>query len=181
MSVVKYGRSIFGLFRAISAPDAFQNPHQISTIGIGVSRDGVHFKDRMPFIMPKEEWDKFGCEDPRVTYFEGNFYVFYTALSKYPPSADSIKVAVAISKDLNKMHARHLVTPFNAKAMTLFPERINGKVTAIFSLHTDEPPSKMVIVEAERIEELWSPAFWEKWIKNVDDHAIDPRRNERDH
>src|SRR5258708_33289066 len=88
MSVVKYGRSIFGLFRAISAPDSFQNPHQISTIGIGVSRDGIYFKDRAPFITPKEEWDKFGCEDPRVTYFEGNYYIFYTALSKYPRSEE---------------------------------------------------------------------------------------------
>ena len=71
------------------------------------------------FIVPKEEWDKFGCEDPRVTYFEGVFYTFYTALSKYPFSSDGIKVAVALSKDLEKITERHLVTPFNAKAMTL--------------------------------------------------------------
>jgi predicted GH43/DUF377 family glycosyl hydrolase len=161
--------------------DKLQNPSQISTIGIGKSKDGVHFKDRAPFIIPKEEWEKFGCEDPRITYFEGVFYTFYTALSKYPFSSDGIRVAVALSKDLKKIDERHLVTPFNAKAMTLFPERINGKIVVMFSYHTDSPPAKVVIAKLDRIEELWSPSFWEKWEKNVDSCMIDLKRSPYDH
>jgi beta-1,2-mannobiose phosphorylase / 1,2-beta-oligomannan phosphorylase len=178
---IKHGKNIFGLYRAISAVDALRSPHQISVIGIGKSKDGFHFKDCTQFIAPKEEWDQFGCEDPRVTYFEGKFYTFYTAISKYPLGPEGIKVAVAVSKDLEKIDERHFITPFNAKAMTLFSERINGKITVIFSAHTDSPPAKMVIAQVDKMEELWSIKFWSDWSKKIDDQVIDPRRNEYDH
>lgn len=178
---IKHGKTIYGLYRAISAVDVLQNPRQTSVIGIGESKDGIHFKNRVPFIVPKEEWDKFGCEDPRVTYFEGVFYTFYTALSKYPFDADGIKVAVALSKDLKKITERHLVTPFNAKAMTLFPERINGKIVVMFSYHTDSPPAKIAFASLNKIEELWSPAFWKKWEKKIDDYTINLKRSPFDH
>lgn len=178
---IKHGNKIYGLYRAISAPDKLQEPSQLSVIGIGKSKDGIHFENRMPFILPKEEWEKFGCEDPRVTYFEGVFYTFYTALSKYPFDSSSIKVAVALSKNLKKIDERHLVTPFNAKAMTLFPERINGKIVVIFSMNTDAPPAKVVIAKLNKIEDLWSKKFWENWKEKVEDYVIDPRRSEYDH
>ena len=181
MSPVRYGKHIYGLYRAISTPDNFGVPDQMSTIGIAESQDGLHFEERRPFITPVEEWEKFGCEDPRATFFEGRYYVFYTALSKFPFEADGIKVAVAISDDLKTIQERHLVTPFNAKAMTLFPERVNGKITLIFSAHTDSPPTKMSVVQVERIEELWSRDFWEKWHEEIDQHVINLRRNDRDH
>ena len=178
---IKKGKHIYGLYRSISAYDALRNPHQISEIGIGKSLDGVHFKDRIQLITPSEEWDQYGCEDPRVTYFEGNYYIFYTAISKFPFSPDGIKVAVAVSKDLKKIEEKHLITPFNAKAMALFPERVNGKIRVIFSAHTDSPPAKMVIVELNKIEELWDENFWKKWEDHIDEHVIDPRRNNYDH
>lgn len=181
MCPIRKGKTIYGLYRAISAVDKMREPHQTSVIGIGKSKDGIHFTDRMQFIAPEKEWDQYGCEDPRVTYFEGNFYTFYTGISKYPLGPEGIKVAVALSKDLKKIDERHYVTPFNAKAMTLFPERINGKMTVIFSAHTDSPPAKIAIAQVSKKEELWNPKFWEEWEKNIDDYVIDPRRNQYDH
>lgn len=181
ISPIKHGKTIYGLYRAISATDALRTPHQISIIGIGKSKDGLHFKDRDQFIVPTEEWDQFGCEDPRVTYFEGTFYTFYTAISKYPLGPEGIKVAVALSKDLKKVDEKHFVTPFNAKAMTLFPERINGKITVIFSAHTDSPPAKTAIAQVDKIEELWSPKFWENWNEHIEEHVLNLKRLETDH
>ncbi len=178
---IKKGKNIYGVYRAISAIDNLRNPKQVSIVGIGKSTDGVHFKDTKPFIVPEEEWEQFGCEDPRTTFFEGKFYTFYTALSKYPFGPEGIKVAVAVSKDLKKVDTKHFVTPFNSKAMALFPERINGKVTVIFSADTDLPPAKLTIASVNKIEELWSPAFWENWHKNIEENKIDPRRSEHDH
>jgi predicted GH43/DUF377 family glycosyl hydrolase len=178
---VKQGRITYGLFRAISGVDKLRDPHQVSVIGIAKSKDGEHFKDHEQFIVPKEEWEQFGCEDPRVTYFEGNFYIFYTALSKYPFGPEGIKVALAISKDLKKVDEKHFVTPFNSKAMALFPERINGKITVIFSADTDLPPARMTIAQLDKIEDMWSTTFWEKWYQGISEHVIDPRRNEHDH
>ncbi len=181
MSVVKKGKMFYGVYRAISAVDKLRTPERISIIGIGQSKDGKDFEKRAPFITPQEEWEKYGCEDPRITYFEGNYYVFYTALSRYPFKASGIKVAVAVSKNLKKIKERHLVTSFNAKAMTLFPERINGKVTVILSVNTDMPPAKIAIAQVDNIEELWNPSFWEKWYKEIDQHVIDLKRFPYDH
>lgn len=181
MSVIKKGKTLYGVYRAIGAPDVLRTPRQISIIGIGKSEDTVHFKDCVPFITPEEGWEKYGCEDPRITYFEGNYYIFYTALSKYPFEASGIKVAMAISKDLKKIHERHLVTPFNAKAMTLFPERINGKITVIVTVNTDMPPAKIAVAQVDKIEQLWSSQFWEKWYEKIDEHTIDLKRFPSDH
>ncbi len=182
LSVVKKGRKIVGMYRAISSRDRLRNPEQISIIGIGESVDGIHFENRRKFIEPVMEWETYGCEDPRTTYFEGKYYTFYTALSEYPFNANGIKVAVAVSKSLDHVDERHLVTPFNAKAMTLFPERIGGKVTVIFSAHTDGSVAKMCIAQVTKIEDLWSPDFWAEWHDHIDDHTIQGlRRSEYDH
>ena len=181
MSPIRKGKKYFGLYRAISAFDKITTQPQVSVIGIGKSKDGIHFEDRVPFIVPAEPWDIHGCEDPRVTYFEGKYYIFYTALSGYPFNATNIKVAVAVSRDLKSVEERHLITPFNAKAMTLFPERVDGKIKVIFSYHTDLPPAKMAVAELDEIEQLWDQNFWRKWEEDVNSHTVDFRRNEYDH
>lgn len=182
MSVVKKGRNIYGLYRAISSKDTLRMPDQTSTIGIAKSADGLHFEDRKQFIAPEEEWEKFGCEDPRITFFEGRYYIFYTALSIYPFVPEGIRTAVAISDDLKKVEEKHRVTTFNSKAMTLFPERIGGKVTVLFSAHTDGASAKMVIAQADNISEFWSPKFWESWYAKMNEHEIEKlRRNDHDH
>ncbi|HEY4478888.1 MAG TPA: hypothetical protein VI981_00825, partial [Candidatus Paceibacterota bacterium] len=78
LSLVKIGHIYHGYYRAISAPDHLRVPDQISIIGHTTSEDGFHFENRQPFISPEKEWERFGCEDPRVTYFEGKYYIFYT-------------------------------------------------------------------------------------------------------
>jgi len=178
---IKKGDSVYGFYRAMSFRDKLMMPEQISTIGLSKSKDGEHFEGRERFLEPEDEWEQFGIEDPRVTFFEGCYYLFYTALSTYPFSADGIKVAVAVTHDLQEIEERHLITPFNAKAMTLFPERVGGKVTAIFSAHTDSSDAKMSIVQVDNIEELWSPDFWDRWHENIDGHVLDVRRNNYDH
>jgi len=167
-------------YRALSRPDVLASPYAgRSSIGKAISLDGENFQNRTQVIIPENEWEALGCEDPRVTYFEGKYYVFYTAVQEF--NAGGIKVAVAISNDCEQFDEKHLVTPFNAKAFALFPERINGKVTAIFSAHTDEPPAKMSIVQADAIEDFWNPKFWETWHKNIDDHSLKLKRFDSDH
>ena len=181
MSVIKKGKTFYGVYRAIGAQDKLRTPDQISIIGIGTSKDGRNFEERMPFITPKEEWEKYGCEDPRITFFEGQYYIFYTALSKYPFEASGIKVAVAVSKDLKRVDERHLVTPFNAKAMALFPERINGKVTVIVTVNTDLPPAKIAVAQVDKMEDLWNSKFWDKWYAEIDKHVLDLKKSPYDH
>ncbi|MFA6006752.1 MAG: hypothetical protein WC764_03450 [Candidatus Paceibacterota bacterium] len=178
---VRQGKTTHMLYRALSRPDALREPEGLSTIGKAITMDGEHFQARRAFIVPEQPWEKYGCEDPRVTFFEGNYVTFYTALGGMPFGPGNIKVAVALSKDMERIDEKHLVTPFNAKAMVLFPERVGGKVTAIFSAHTDEPPVKTVIVQADKLEDFWDLKFWEKWHAEIDEHIVNPLRFSHDH
>lgn len=180
MSVVKKGKNFFGFYRAISGVDPMTSPSQISSISITESLDGINFKNRKQFIVGEEDWEKYGVEDPRAVYFEGKYYIFYTALSAYPPNKDSIKVGLAISKDLKKIDQKHLITPFNAKAMTIFPKRINGKIVAIFSKNTDNPPAEMHLIEFDEMKDLWDPTFWDKFEKKPK-KILNLKRDQYDH
>ena len=165
------------LYRAMSEPDLLRENHlQTSVIGVAVSEDGYHFENRKILISPDREFDYYGCEDPRVTKFGDTYYIFYTALGGYPFSAENIKIAVALSKDLHTITEKHLVTPFNAKAMALFPEKINGKMAALLTINTDVKPSDICYVEFDKPEDLWSTEFWNNWYKNVDSHKLHIRR-----
>jgi predicted GH43/DUF377 family glycosyl hydrolase len=116
-----------------------------SVIAKAKSKNGVDFTERKLFIEPTEEWEKFGLEDPRVTKIDDLYYIFYTALSEFPFKPEGIKVGLAISKDLETVSEKHLITPFNAKGMSLFPDKINGKYTAILTADSDYPPSTIGI------------------------------------
>ncbi|MSR70685.1 hypothetical protein EXS62_01460 [Candidatus Kaiserbacteria bacterium] len=180
-SPIKKGTVTHLFYRAQGRPDALMTPAGISSIGKALSLDGEHYQNRRQFIIPEESWEKYGCEDPRATFFEGKYYIFYTALGGLPFGPGNIKVAVAVSKDLETVEEKHLVTPFNAKAMTLFPERIGGKITVILTAHTDEPPARIAIAQCDKIEELWDLGFWERWHQEMGDNTINPLRSEHDH
>ena len=169
------------LYRALGRPDVLMTPSGVSTIGKALSLDGEKFQNRRQFIIPEEPWEKYGCEDPRVTYFEGTNVIFYTALGGQPFGAGNIKVACALSRDLETIDEKHLVTPFNAKAMALFPSRVNGKITVILTAHTDEPPAKIAIAQCDKLEDLWDLSFWERWHAEMDNHTLNPLRGEHDH
>jgi len=170
-SVVEAGGKVHMLYRAVSVKQKVGDSEaEISSIGHAVSKDGVFFGERTCLIPPEYEWEKFGCEDPRVTTFEGKHYIFYTAVEKF--SAEGIKVAVAITKDFKKIDEKHLVTPFNAKAMALFPERVNGKIMAVLTVNTDRPPAKVCLAAFDTIEDLWSPSYWNAWYADFEKHVV---------
>ncbi|MDB5244603.1 MAG: hypothetical protein JWN18_473 [Parcubacteria group bacterium] len=185
-SVVQTKEGSHMFYRAYGEPDALRGLPSISTIGMAFAQDGIHFTVRQQVIAPKEEWDNFGCEDPRVTFFEGKWYCFYTALGDWPFGPSNIKVALAIGDSPSHFTERHLITPFNAKAATLFPERINGEVVLVLTAHTDytdeHPRPTIAIARAKEITDFFDAAYWEKWHANLADHALpELRRNENDH
>ena len=152
----------------------------LSSIGYAVSDDGIHFRDRRQLIRPEQEWEVFGCEDPRVTFLEGKYYTFYTALSSFPFRPQGIKVGLAITRDFQTVDEKHLVTPFNAKAMSLFPERISGKVAAVLTVHTDMPPAKKALAFFDRESDIWDMSYWDEWYTHLDRHVIPLMRSPLD-
>ncbi len=178
---ISIGKTTYLLYRAQSSPEPFENSQfSLSTICRATITATETATDRKQFIVPEEDWERYGCEDPRVTYLNGKYFIFYTALSHFPFSAPGIKVGLAISKDLKTVDEKHLVTPFNAKAMALFPEKINGKITAILTAKTDEPPAKIGIAQFNNEEDMWSEEYWNTWLKNIDKNTLNLKRGTDD-
>lgn len=181
---IEKGNKVFLLYRAVSLPHyhtTAKTKLMVSDIGIAESKEGLNFYNRKRLIVPEYEWEKFGCEDPRITKLNNKYYIFYTALSSWPPRAEGIRVGLAISKDLEKIEEKHLVTPFNAKAMALFPEKIKGKMWAVLTAHTDRPPAKICLASFSKDEEIWSEKYWQKWYQNFEKYSLPLQRNPQDH
>lgn len=186
-SVVATSEGAHLFYRAFGNPSALQTPSAgMSTIGHAFSEDGVHFHSREQVIAPEQAWETFGCEDPRVTFFEGKWYCFYTALGGYPYGPDNIKVAVAVGDAPNHFTERHLLTPFNAKAATLFPERVNGDIVMILTAHTDYTPEHprptIGFARAKKMEDFFDEGYWRQWHERLAENALpELRRDDHDH
>lgn len=181
-SPVTYHGDNYLVFRAASHPALYENETvELSTIAIAQELPDGHYGAPRQLVVPSESWDKYGCEDPRVTKLGDTYYIFYTALGGYPFGAENIKAAVAITKDLEHIEAKHLITPFNAKAMALFPERVDGKLQVILTANSDLPPSRIGIAQFNDISDMWSTAFWEDWYEHLEEHTLELLRGNGDH
>ena len=120
------GKTIHLLYRAIG-----EYKNYISRVGYAVSKDGINFKRyNKPVLEPTEKYDKWGCEDPRITKIEDEFYITYTALSQHPLGKLSLpRVALASTKDFINFKKHGIITPEGTeeKDVVLFPEKIKGR------------------------------------------------------
>ncbi|MBI2621668.1 MAG: hypothetical protein HYW63_03445 [Candidatus Levybacteria bacterium] len=180
-SVIKKDGIYHMLYRAISEPKEWQSEYlRVSSIGHATSTNGLTFDNRSQLLTPQYDWERFGCEDPRVEMLEDTYFIFYTAISTNPPSPSGIKIGVALTHDFSKITERHLVTPFNAKAMTLFPQKLNGKYVAILTADTDNPPAKIAIAQFDEISNLWDKSFWTDWYQNIANYTLPLQRRSQD-
>lgn len=176
--VIKENDTYHMVYRAQSEKsNHFGNILELSTIGHTTATDGIHFQGKNKLVKPEYDWEKYGCEDPRITKVGKDYFIFYTALSKFPFTAEGIKVALAITRDFKTVTEKHEVTPFNAKGMVLFPEKVNGKYVAMLTVNTDTPPSTIGIAYFDKIEDIWSKEYWDDWYSHLEDHRIDLLRD----
>ncbi len=176
------GKDTILIYRAMSETQLLKEPKiRTSVIARAVrSPDKAHFGERKVLVYPDQPYDKFGCEDPRVTELDGTYYIFYTGLGGYPFSSENIRTAVALSKDLETVTEKHEITPFNAKGMAIFPEKINGKIAMLLTANTDRPPSEICYAEFDKPEDMWSQEYWAQWSRNFDTHRLHIRRQSDD-
>jgi predicted GH43/DUF377 family glycosyl hydrolase len=169
-------------YRAISPPqDIENNKLHLSTIGHATSDDGgLNYKNRNLLIKPEFDWEKYGCEDPRVTKIDETYYIFYTALSKFPFEAEGIKIGLAKTKDFKKIK-KYPITHFNSKAMALFPEKINGQYWAILSVDSDQPPTEIGLASFNKEKEIYSKKYWESWYQKRTEKKLDLKLKDTDH
>ncbi len=153
------GQSIHLLYRAVDA-------NWVSRLGYARTLDGktMEVRSREPVLTPSGDWEEFGCEDPRITRFDGTFYVTYTAYSRR-----GHRIALASTKDFSHFEKYGLVGPDrNDKDCVIFPERIGGKIAMLHRLK-----SKVQIAYFENIESLTeSKAFWKQYVTHFEDYEV---------
>lgn len=178
---IKQNDTVHLVYRALSYKEHFAGHEmEVSRVGYASSVKGKPFGNKKLLIEPQEEWETYGCEDPRITFFEGKYYICYTALSNYPFNAAGIKCAMAVTENFKNIE-RHLTTPFNSKAMTLFPERVNGEVAVLFTADSDLPPSSICIAKAKEISDFWSYDYWDHWYTYRQRNTLPLLRSLADH
>lgn len=92
-------KGVFNMFyRAQSLDDELTG-----RIMLAMSTDGFQFTASPdPLIVPEHDWEKFGCEDPRIVKFDGVFYLTYNGAYTWSEELKYYSQAcLAISKDLH--------------------------------------------------------------------------------
>jgi len=158
---VKSGEITHILYRAV-------NERSISSLGYAATRDGETILDRSvePVLSPAEPWEELGCEDPRITAFEGTFYVFYTAYSRRGP-----RIALASTADFRSYVRYGLVGPdYDDKDAALFPEPIGGKFAVV---HRIAPNIEVAFFDSiKQMERVSQNPYSKNYLKRIDANTI---------
>lgn len=131
---------VYLFYRAMDRPyggdPAAPRPEQfISSIGLAISTDGVHFaRLDKPVLTGQGEWEAWGLEDPRVTRLDGTYYMTYTAFRGQ--SWEDYRPAICWSDNLIQWHGHQVLLDEVNKDVALFPQRIGGRY---YLLHRREP------------------------------------------
>ncbi|MDD3284918.1 MAG: pesticidal protein Cry7Aa [Patescibacteria group bacterium] len=79
----------------------------VSSIGYCQLKDNkVIERLNKPIIFPEFEYEKMGVEDPRITFLDGLYYIFYTAYD-----GRNALIAYATSEDLVNFEKKGLISP----------------------------------------------------------------------
>ena len=128
----------------------------VSRLGLAVSSDGFRIETRFgsPIFEPEEEWERKGCEDPRLALIDGRIYMLYTA---YSSIAAQIAMASIDAGDFLSYRwerwKRHgpLFPSYSDKDAILFPQKFDGRYTIY---HRIEP--SIWVSSSENLGSPWS-------------------------
>ncbi len=68
----------------------------VSHIGLASSHDGYTFtREDSPILSPEHDYERYGCEDPRVAFIDGTYYLTYTGWDRR-----AAQLCLATSPDL---------------------------------------------------------------------------------
>jgi len=120
--VRKHGR-IYLFYRA---EQHYYNDY-ISKIGLAISRDGFKFKkQKQPIIVPERNYEKRGCEDPRICEINGKYYMTYVAYS-----GTRTYVCLAESPNLLNWNKRGILIKY-VKSGALVSDKVEDKYVLYF-------------------------------------------------
>ena len=166
-AVIKEGEIYFMLYRAESTKEKLTGK-----IGLASSRDGFNFTPHPePVLVPDREFDRFGCEDPRLVKIKDTFYLTYVG---NPGKYETGNICLATSRDLFHWEKHgSILRPQSKwdkgqiKAGAILPEKINGKYFMYFM--GKKEPWKTAIGIATSTDLL-------HWEELLDEPVVCPRK-----
>jgi beta-1,2-mannosidase len=129
-SAIRVGDRIALIYRA-HADDI------ISRLGLAWTDDGIHLETEPdPIVVPEHDYERFGCEDPRVVRIGGTYYLTYTGWDRH-----TARLCLATSTDLRSWHkhgpmvpgintfagVRETPGPEWSKGGVILPEPVDGR------------------------------------------------------
>lgn len=172
--------AVYLLYRAVPRgytrkADGHGYDNYVSSIGLAISEDGCHFtRLSQPVIKPMEGYERYGCEDPRVTQLEidgaVSYLVTYTALSSPAFSSVGNRVALAATEDLRSFQKHGVVIPdLENKDAVIFPELVGGRIAMLHRVVPD-----IQIVYFRDLNQLIHPGveFWKAYAGSLERFAV---------
>ncbi len=91
------------------------------------SRDGKTFDDLDGIdLLPENEYEEYGVEDPRITRIGDTFYITYVAVSRH-----GVSTALMSTTDFQHFERHGIIFCPENKDVLLFPEQVNGNYVAM--------------------------------------------------
>lgn len=157
----------------------FKFKNQISYIGYAESVDGINFERREnPFISPDTEYDKFGCEDPRITKIDDTFYITYTAIDTLIEKNDpdiKIRIALATTKDFITIEKHGIIGPsIRSKAAAFFPEKINNQLGLLMTISADSTNSRIAVKYYNSFQDVFNitQKDWNNFLEDTSNTVL---------
>jgi len=134
-AVVREGDDYFMLYRAESLEDKLTGK-----IGLARSKDGINFvRHPEPVLVPDQDFERFGCEDPRLVRMGDIYYLTYVGNCGRYGCGWATNICLATSKDLIHWEKHGPILMLSKdwargqmKAGAILPERINEKYVMYF-------------------------------------------------
>ena len=95
---------------------------------------------------PREVYETYGVEDPRITRIDGRYYFTYVAVSRHGAAT-----ALASTADFETFERHGIVFPSENKDVVLFPERVGGEFVAFHR------PNPATLFSPPEMWVAWSP------------------------
>ncbi len=122
----------------------------LTTLGVATSDDGFHFGNlRCPVMVPQEEREMWGLEDPRVSKIDDTYYLVIVQVGPHPPDESQDSLLLATTKDFVtfKRHGR-LMPEVRQRTSGLLPAKIRGEYVLIHR----QAPSMQIAYSSDLVE-----------------------------
>ena len=161
---------------AVQHADAFEPDFgfadYVSALGLATRKpDGAFALASEPLLAPHADWDRWGCEDARITHLNGRWWITYTALSEPAAVADrGVHVALASTADWQTVRAprgHRAARPRQRRGAVSAPRRRAGLPCCTASRPTCRSSFSRTRRRCSRRARASGSASWRAWTRNT--------------